>query len=197
MNARKGLSSTMQIGGIAFLAVLLVTGIFGGAAYLYTQATFADEAGEDQTEDEEQVLEARWVDRKVKYNVELENLASDTITSGTLHYWSEKPENWENEGAISDSYGTGEGYSKQSIDADGITTIQENPGTYYVTTEVSGDYPTFFTIKIPDGSEDQFKDMKLGEYNDNPLSKTFESADIHSLSSKSYDLGISSNTTSA
>lgn len=93
MDTRKGISSTMKIGGIVILAMLLVTGVFGGAAYLYTQGTFADDGQDPASEDDGEVTEARWTDRKVKYNVELENLASDTITSGTLHYWSEKPEN--------------------------------------------------------------------------------------------------------
>ncbi len=194
MDTRKGLSSTMKIGGMVILAMFLAIGVFGGAAYLYTQGTFADD-GQDPASDEdsgEVTDDAPWAQRSVKVDIEGKNLSSEKIKSGTLHFYTEKPDEWENPRTISETYGTSEEFTSYSIESDGRTTIQEEPGTYYVVAEVSGDYETFFTIEVPDGSD--YPDTSLSDYNSEPVLERFTSADRYSLGSSSYDLGISSNT---
>lgn len=191
MNARKGLSSTMKIGGMLVIALLLVAGMVGGAA-LFMQGSIADDGQDPASEDDgEDTDTAPWAQRSVKLDIEGKNLSSETIKSGTLHFYEEKPDEWENPRTISETYGTSEEYTSYSIESDGRTTIQEEPGTYYVVAEVSGDYPAFFTVEVPDGSN--FPDTSLSDYNQEPILERFTSADRYSLGSSSFDLGISSN----
>jgi hypothetical protein len=192
---RKGVSTVMAV-VIGLVGFMLLGGMVGGAL-LYAQGSIAGGGDQptDQVDDEpDQSSTAPYDGRDVKLNVVLENLSSEKVKTGKLHIWESKPDAWEDENTISNAYGSGDGYDKVSVESDGITTIQKTPGTYYVSAEVSSDYPAFFKITIPDGTG-QFEGTKLSDYNSNPLSKTVTSADVYSLGSKSYDLGISSNTT--
>jgi len=139
-----------------------------------------------------------WENRNVKKNVALEDLLSNSVQSGTIHVFEEKPTNsdgnvvWENERAIEPYFGTEQEKDQVSVSS-ATTTLQYQPGTYYVVVESSGHYMKFAEVTIPDGSS---YDATLSEYNQAPESTTLELAETYSPTPSAIDVGVDSNTSS-
>lgn len=183
----------LGIGGI-----LLLLGLMGGFAFFATEGTQLPGQDNGETEPANGDDVARWDARNVKLNVQVKNLSSDTVTSGTIHLYEGKPEEWKNQRTISATFNSApEYYTSYSIENDGTTTIQETPGTYYAVIEVSGDYYAFKEINVPDGSESAFQGLTLDRYNNAPKLEKYTVHDRYSLGSKAFDLGVDSNSTSS
>jgi len=137
-------------------------------------------------------------DREVKQVVSVEDLQSNTITSGTIHVFEDKPTSndgdvvWDNERAIEPYFGTGQEKDQVSISSS-ETTLQYEPGTYFLAIESSGHYMEFVKLEIPDGSDIT---ESLSEYNQAPGGETYTLAETYSPSLEAIDVGVDSNTTS-
>lgn len=195
MGSRKGLGMVGQV-ALAFLLIGLVSAGLYGAYSLTNQGSGVGDDGDtgdqDQTPDDSSTV-APWTGFNVKVNLEGTNLSGDTVTSGDLHIFQDKPDAWGDDQGIQQVLSNS--WKTEAVEADGVTTLQYEPGTYYVVYEGSNDYPTFKEITIPDGDGrfgDQFDNV--GEYNNNPRDIDFKVSDRYSLGVKNWDLGIDSNT---
>lgn len=197
---RKGIGAT----GIA-VAVAAVLGVLGlvGLGMTYVQGTGVPgdvPTQPDQSQpDQEETVDGPWENRAVKKNINLEDMSSQDVTSATVHVFSEKPtdndgnEVWGNERAIEPYFGTSQEKDVVTVDSES-TTVQYEPGTYYLAVESDGRYMTFDSVTIPDGSS--YGDISLSEYNQAPEKTTVEVADRYAPTLEQMDLGISSNTSS-
>jgi hypothetical protein len=135
----------------------------------------------------------------VKKTVKLEDLQSNAISSGTIHVFTDKPTDstgdvvWDNERAIEPYFGTQQEKDQVSISSS-ETTLQYEPGTYYLAIESSGHYTEFVKLVIPDGSS--YSDTTLSEYNQAPEMANFELAETYSPALETLDVGVNSNSTS-
>jgi hypothetical protein len=126
-------------------------------------------------------------------------MSSQDVTSATVHVFSEKPTDndgnvvWDNERAIEPYFGTSQEKDVVNVDS-ASTTLQYEPGTYYLAIESDGRYMTFDSVTIPDGSN--YGDVSLSEYNQAPEQTTLTVADRFAPTLEQMDLGISSNTSS-
>ncbi|MFU1780282.1 hypothetical protein ACM16X_02750 [Haloarcula japonica] len=182
--------------GIPFIAA----GLFGGAIYFNQGSVEGDNPQPQQPETgpSEDEVDGPWESRAVKKNINLEDKSSQDVTSATIHVFSEKPTDndgnvvWDNERAIEPYFGTSQEKDQVSVSS-ATTTVQYEPGTYYIAVESSDRYTTFGSVTIPDGSS---YDVALSEYNQAPEQTTVTVADRYAPTLEQMDLGINSNTSS-
>lgn len=193
MRSRKGASTTVQaVVGVSILA-LVGGGVIG--AFMFTNQGSGLDGGDQATQPNQQKKQtsgsqqAKFAGRNVKLNVEANDLAGNTVTSGKIYLFEKKPSNWGDASAIQDSYN--DAVATYSVDTDGTTTIQQTPDTYYMVLDHSGAYPLMTQIEVPNG--ENYQNVALSEYNQAPELEKVEIADKASVSSKTFDLGVSSN----
>ena len=193
MGRNKGLSTPMQI-----LVGLSLLGLVGGGIYgayqFVGQGSGLDDGETDQEPVDTTPAQMPWEGIDIKVNLEATDNAGDTATSGTYHIFESQPEAWGDDNDIQNAYS--DAVRTVSVEGYGVTTIQDNPGTYYVALERSGAYPEMVEVEIP-GGDGRFGEVydNPGDYNDNPKKVNLQSHDRFSLGSLSWDLGISSNST--
>jgi len=189
------------------LFILLGLGAIGGLAGL---AAFAPQfvPGEAVTGDspdnvqtnpgDNGSMDGPWMDRQVKKNIQLVDKQNNAITSGTVHIFSEKPTDgnnqvvWDNPRTIDPYFGSSSEVATIDVTSE-TSTFQDNPGTYYVAVESNGRYTYFGELTLPDGSS---YEETLSEYNSAPQSETYKLADKASPSISTVDVGVDSSTTS-
>ena len=193
MRSRKGASTTVQaVVGIAILA-LVGGGVIG--AFMFTnQGTGLDDgdeatSGEDTQTEEPQPTQAKFEGRNVKLNIEANDLAGSTVASGDIYLYENQPENWMDASSIESDYSDAD--STYSVDSSGTTTIQETPDAYYMVLDHSGAYPVMVQVEVPNG--ENYQNVALSEYNQAPELEKVQVADTATVSSKTFDLGVSSN----
>jgi hypothetical protein len=186
--------------GVPFLALVGLVGILSMLAPGFMQGSVTPDGPQtspsqpDNTED----TQGPWENRNVKKNVELEDLLSNSIESGTIHVFQDKPTDsngdvvWDNERAIEPYFGTQQEFDQVSVSS-ASTTLQYKPGTYYLAVESSGHYMKFAELEIPDGSS---YESTLSEYNQAPESETLKMAETYSPTPSAIDVGVDSATTS-
>ena len=193
MGYKKWLAGIGTIGGITALV---------GMAFIFAQGSAVPgDTGTspgDSVEDDQTPTTGPWENRNVKKNIELETTTGDEITSGTIHVFEEKPTDsngdvvWDNQREIEPYFGTSQEKDTVSVSSSS-TTVQYEPGTYYLAVESNGKYTEFVELEIPDGSS---YESSLSEYNQAPEVAGFELADIHNVALDAFDVGVDSNTTS-
>jgi len=192
MGYKKWIAGIGSLGGIAALVALAFVFAQGSAVPGDTGTSPGDSM------DTEEPVDGPWENRNVKKNIELETTTGDEITSGTIHVFEEKPEDssgntvWGNQREIEPYFGTSQEKDTVSVSSSS-TTVQYEPGTYYLAVESSGKYTEFVELEIPDGSS---YEASLSEYNQAPEVAGFELADIHNVALDAFDVGVDSNTTS-
>ncbi len=135
----------------------------------------------------------------MKKTIKLEDLNSNAVSSGTIHVFADKPTDssgnvvWGNERAIEPYFGTSQEKDQVSVSSS-ETTLQYEPGTYFLAIESSGHYTEFVKLEIPDGSS--YGDTSLSEYNQAPEMVNFELAQTYSPALEALDVGVDSNSTS-
>lgn len=194
----KGMSTMTQvIVGVGILAV--IGGGVIGAFMLTNQGTAVGEQPATPQKDTKQAdqksqADAKFSGRFVKLKVETSDLSGNKVTSGTIYLFKDKPENWGDASAIQNDYSNAD--STYSIDSDGVTTIQETPqlqGDYYMAVQHSGAYPVMTQLSIPTG--ENYQSVALSEYNQAPELERVEVSDKASISSATFDLGVTQNAT--
>ena len=197
MGRKKGLSTPMQILVGLLLLGLVSGGIYGAYQYVGQGSGLDDGQTDENPEPVDQTPgeELPWDGIDIKVNLEATDLAGNTVTSGDYHIFESQPEAWGDDKAIQNAFNDAE--RSVAVEGDGVTTIQDSPGTYYVALERSGAYPEMVEVEIP-GGDGRFGDVydNPGDYNDNPKKVNLDSHDRYSLGSLSWDLGIDSNSTS-
>lgn len=192
-----GYKKYLAIGGsLAGVAALI------GLAFVFTQGSVTPdnpmEDGPQSNIGQNDSATGPWENRMVKKNIELETTSGDEITSGTIHVFEEKPEDssgntvWGNQRNIEPYFGTSQEKDTVSVSSDS-TTVQYEPGTYYLAVESSGRYTEFVELEISDGSS---YDASLSEYNQAPEVAQYELADIHNVALDSFDVGVDQTTSS-
>jgi hypothetical protein len=137
-------------------------------------------------------------DRQVKQTISLEDTTGGDVTSGTIHVFEEKPEDsngntvWDNQREIEPYYGTSQERDTVSVSSS-ETTVQYEPGTYYLAIESDSMYTEFVQLEVPDGSNIE---ESLSEYNQAPGGETYELSNIHNVDFNAFDVGVDQNTTS-
>jgi hypothetical protein len=192
MGYKKWLAGIGTVGGIAALI---------GMAFIFAQGSAVPSDGDTtpgDSVDTEEPTTGPWENRNVKKQIELETATGDEITSGTIHVFEDKPTDsndqtvWGNQREIEPYFGTSQEKDTVSVSSSS-TTVQYEPGTYYLAVESSGRYTEFVELEIPDGSS---YEASLSEYNQAPEVATYELSDIHSVSLNAFDVGVDQNTTS-
>lgn len=194
----KGMSTMTQvIVGVGILAVI-GGGVIGAFMLTNQGSGVGDSPAEppadstsDATGDE---ANTPFEGRFVKMNIETSDLSGSSVTSGDIYLFQEEPENFGDASSISNDYDDAD--SVYSIESDGVTTIQETPkvdGDYYVVVDHSGAYPEMSQVSVPTG--ENYEDVSLSEYNQAPELTKLEVADKGTISSATFDLGVSSDGT--
>ena len=192
MRSRKGASTTVQaVVGVAILA-LVGGGVIG--AFMFTnQGSGLDgdtspAEGEDVDTPDQADEVAKFDGRNVKLNLEANDLGGNTITSGDIYLFENQPEEFGDASSIDSAYNDAD--STYTVDSSGTTTIQETPDTYYMVLDHSGAYPLMTEVQVPNG--ENYQNVALSEYNQAPELEKVEVADKASVTSKTFDLGVSS-----
>jgi hypothetical protein len=183
------------------LAIIGTIGGLSGAAVYFSEASVTpDNPDQPQTSPgQDAPADGPWDNRAVKKNIELEDMQSNSITSATIHVFEDKPTDsngdvvWGNERAIEPYFGTEQEKDQVSVSSS-ETTLQYEPGTYYLAIESSGHYMEFVKLEIPDGSG--YGDTSLSEYNQAPEMVNYALAETYSPSLSALDVGVDSSTTS-
>lgn len=193
MGYKKYLTILGSVGGLAALV---------GLAFVFAQGSVTPDNQVNQPQTQQpnpQDKTGPWENRAVKKTIKLEDLQSNAISSGTIHVFSDKPTDssgnvvWGNERAIEPYFGTQQEKDQVSISSS-ETTVQYEPGTYYLAIESSGHYMEFVKMTIPDGSS--YGSTTLSEYNQAPEMVNYALAETYSPSLSVLDVGVDSNTTS-
>lgn len=185
---------TQVIVGVGILAV--IGGGVIGAFMLTNQGSGVGDSpatapADDTTDTSGEEANTPFEGRFVKLNIETSDLSGSSVTSGDIYLFEDRPENWNDPSSINNDYSDAD--STYSIESDGVTTIQETPqvdGDYFVVVDHSGAYPVMEQVSVPTG--ENYQDVSLSEYNQAPELTKMTVADRGSISSASFNLGVSS-----
>lgn len=178
------------------LAVVVLLAVIGtvGAIIMYAPigSLAGDTADTDTSTDsgtDEVQMDGRWAEKFVPAEVKTVDGDGSDVTSGTLRIFDSKPEGYENDRTVSNAYGSDDQVRKKTISS-ATTEVQLKPGTYYAVVESSGKYNGYVEFTVTDGSDVPVS-TTLKDFS--PDTHELTLVDAYSLSSPSYDLGVSSN----
>lgn len=174
MKNKGAMSGWQMFGGFALIILL----IFGGLFFVMGSTFPGEDGGEGEGAYD-------YSGTKLDYGVETYDASGDSVTSGDLYIFEEKPSNWESERSIQ----TSDADRTVSIDDDGETEFRLLPGTYYVVAENSDYYMEFFKIEVPSSGDVAPSDLSRTWVDDVELVEPF------SPSTSNIDLGVDENST--